>query len=153
MSGSPRFTIGLPTIGDNAFLAESFRSALANLGDEGEIVISDNASGRVEYIGDLVADGRCSAVRVVQQSSRLAMADNWNACLAAARGRYFLLLSDDDVILPGMVEQGIAILELEEEVAAVYVRVEWIDESGRVFWTSPSGPPRELGAAPALGVF
>jgi hypothetical protein len=36
------------------------------------------------------------------------MIDNWNACVAASSGRYFLLLSDDDVLEPTAVEDMLA---------------------------------------------
>lgn len=145
-------TISIPTIGDNDFLSLAFESALSQIPDDGEIIISDNASNNSNYISSFAQKDPLGRVRIIQQDTRLPMAENWNRCLYAARGKYFLLLSDDDMIVPGFCHKTMAILE-DPSVGFASCRVEWINEVGRCFWRTPSLLERETCLNVLLGVF
>jgi glycosyltransferase involved in cell wall biosynthesis len=62
-----------------------------------EVVVGDD-SGELEPVVQRVGDGR---VIYVRNQPHLGMAENWNAVLDRARGRYLGLLMDDDYYLPG----------------------------------------------------
>lgn len=145
-------TIAIPTIGDNDFVEAALQSALSELPPDGEIIISDNASSCPDRLVALAAQDPLGRVRVLRQAQRLAMADNWNCCLRAARGAHFILLSDDDVLLPGFVRATLALLQ-DPTVGAALTRIQWINEQGRVFWRTPVHPAREHCAEILLGVF
>lgn len=148
-----RVSIGIPTIGDHSFIEETLASALANLPDDGEIVLSDNASNIADRLQRFAADHPHRRITIVRQAERLAMADNWNACLHAARGTYFLLLSDDDVLKPTMLGTLTAVLDADPHAGFAYARFDWIDERGQRFWTSPPARDREHPADVIRGVF
>ena len=151
MSGI-RVSIGVPTIGDNPFVWTALASAIDNLGADRELIVSDNASPIAAELADFTR-AAIHPIKIVRQPTRIAMADNWNRCLREARGDYFLLLSDDDVLLPGMVDSLLSALESCEDHGFAYGRFQWIDESGNVFWTSPRGPRVETARDAVVGVF
>ena len=148
-----RISIGIPTIGDHPFVAETLEAALAELPADGELVLSDNASNTAAQLQAFKDAHPSRAITIVRQAQRLSMADNWNECLRHARGTFFLLLSDDDVPLPGMVATLAGLLEADPEAGLAYCRFEWIDEAGVRFWTSPKGVARESSVETVLGVF
>ncbi len=148
-----RVSIGIPTIGDHPFIAETLAAAIADLPDDGELVLSDNASGIAADLQAFRDAHPSKAITIVRQPERLSMADNWNECLRHARGTYFLLLSDDDVPLPGLIPTLTGLLEADPDAAFAYARFEWIDEAGVRFWTSPKAASRESSVDTVLGVF
>jgi glycosyltransferase involved in cell wall biosynthesis len=93
-----RFTILLPTRNGGVFLADALDSILRQAGDF-EVVVGDNANedATAEVLSLRAADQR---LRVVRSERLLSVSDNWTSCLRAARGRYMLMIGDDDLLLP-----------------------------------------------------
>jgi glycosyltransferase involved in cell wall biosynthesis len=61
-----------------------------------EIVVSDN--GSTDNTQELVRGFGTNRVNYIRQPVNIGVTKNYNACLQAARGDYFLLLHDDDLI-------------------------------------------------------
>jgi glycosyltransferase involved in cell wall biosynthesis len=143
---SSKVTIAIPTLNRAAYLRLAVESALAQTYENFEVIVSDNASddGTSEMLTLLSTDRR---LRVLKQTVRLSMVENWNACIAASSGDYFLLLSDDDLLdsnaLSEMVksfEQGIL---PAQQVGVVYCRGRAIDEDGNVTCVGAASPQVE----------
>jgi glycosyltransferase involved in cell wall biosynthesis len=100
---SPLVTIAIPTYNRaNGYLRQTLESALAQTYRNLEIVVSDNCSpDDTERVVEGYGDPR---VRYFRQQVPLSPNDNFNFCLNQARGAYFLLLHDDDVIDDDFVE-------------------------------------------------
>lgn len=137
-------TIGIPTRNRVDYLREALASACAAAGPDDQIVVSDNAStdGTPAFLAGLTD----SRVTILRQSADLGMVGNWNACLAAARGDHFLMLSDDDVLEPGAIRTLSAPLG-DRRVAFAYGRVRVIDTTGAQRTLGHAGPLRETGRA------
>jgi glycosyltransferase involved in cell wall biosynthesis len=101
--GNPLVTIGIPTYnrGDN-YLRQALESALAQSYGNIEIVVSNN--GSTDDTKAVVQSYDDSRIRYYEQVPPLIPNDNFNFCLAQARGDYFLLLHDDDKIDADFVE-------------------------------------------------
>lgn len=145
-------TIGIPTIGDNDFIFAAVASALAELPVDGEIIVSDNAGLAPETVRRLSEIDPLGRLRIVRQAERISMGDNWNCCLREARGDFFILLSDDDLLLSGFVQEACGFLS-DESFSMVVSRINWINESGKSFWVSPPVPPQEACVELLFGVF
>src|SRR5689334_22925382 len=89
-------TVAIPTRNRRALLPAAVESALAAAQPHDQVIVSDNAStdDTASYLSSL-ANAR---VTVLRQATDLGMVGNWNACLSAARGECFVLLSDDDLV-------------------------------------------------------
>lgn len=93
----PLVTIAIPTYNrSDGYLREALASARAQRYEPLEILVVDNAStdGTTAYVGSIDDD----RVRYVRNESNIGVNDNFNRCIAHARGEYFLLLHDDDRI-------------------------------------------------------
>ena len=141
MSG--KVTIAIPTLNRAAYFRLALESARAQSYSNLEIVVSDNAStdDTPTVVAEFAGDPRIKALR---QDIKLSMVENWNACVAAATGDHFLMLSDDDLLEPGAIaalvqgyEQG------DDSVGMVYCRGRVIDENGDVVNVGPVSPARE----------
>lgn len=127
----PLVTIGIPTYNriDGYFpvaLAAALDQDYPNL----EIVVCDNAStdGTEAYMNAL-DDAR---VRYVRHDQNVGANGNYNSCLEVARGDYFLLLHDDDLIAPNFVSRCVAALGGDHSLGLVRTGAKIIDEDGRV---------------------
>jgi len=109
-------TVIVPTIGRPEFIVDTLRSVLAQTYTRLQILISDNAP--TEPTASLLAKAGIEDARieVVQRTSRLDFSAHMNACIADARGTYLMILSDDDQITPGYVEEMVQVMQLRHEV-------------------------------------
>ncbi len=99
MSG-PLFSILLPSRNRAELLRHAVDSVLAQgFGEDVEIIVADNAS--VPSYGPYVASLGAIAARSVRSKVSLPVTENWNRALAAATGRYIIMLGDDDALAPG----------------------------------------------------
>src|SRR5262245_20674574 len=105
----PLVTIGIPTRNRSALLKVCVASALAQTYPNIEVVVSDNASTD-DTLATLqeFADPR---LRVVANRENVGHVGNFNRCLNEARGEYFVLLCDDNVIQPEFLEKCIRLVE------------------------------------------
>ncbi len=153
MHSLPIVTIGIPTYNRLEYLKLAVRSALAQTYSALEIVISDNNStdATKSYLQSLT-DPR---IRALIQTADHGMVGNFNACLDAARGEFFLLLSDDDVLEPEAIQR--LTLPFRGEGGQM-IGLSWspctlIDDAGEKLWVTDAGPAQETPAAMLREVF
>jgi glycosyltransferase involved in cell wall biosynthesis len=138
----PLVTIGISTYNraDN-YLANALQSAVDQTYPNLEIVVSDNCS--VDHTEELVRRFHDPRIRYFRQEHNIGANNNFNFCLQAARGEYFLLLHDDDMIDPDFVEACVEALPSTGEVGIVLTGTRVIDDEGRPGfkkWNSLTGP-------------
>jgi glycosyltransferase involved in cell wall biosynthesis len=136
-SYTPLVTLGMPTYNRAAssFL-QALDSALAQTYANLEIVISDNAS--TDGTEALVRSRPDPRVRYFRQERNIPAVDNFNYCLEQARGKYFLLLFDDDLIDPDFVTCCIAATGGDANVALIRTGIRMISGSGQVTREQPN---------------
>lgn len=149
-----KVTIGIPTLNRSRYLKLAIGSALQQTYTNIEVIVSNNASSddTTKILSEL-SDPR---VKVLHQTTTLSMVDNWNACLKAASGTYFLLLSDDDVLEPRAIMEMVTAYERASDpdtVGFVYCRGRFIDENGNIKSVGQAAPPVESAADLILSFF
>jgi len=93
----------LPTRNGGDFIGHALASMLAQAGDF-EVVVADNANtDDTESVLSRYRDD--SRLKVVRSDSVLSVTENWSRALHAARGRYLLMIGDDDMLLPNFFER------------------------------------------------
>lgn len=115
-----KFSILLPTRNRLDLLRLAIESVRAQEHADWEIVVSDNASdqdvlGYVRSLGD-------PRVRGSRNAQPVPVTDNWNAALAQSAGDYFIMLGDDDALLPGALSRLAALIERWSRPMAVYAQ-------------------------------
>jgi glycosyltransferase involved in cell wall biosynthesis len=96
-------TIGIPTYNRaDSFLKEALESALRQTYSDLEIIVADNCS--TDHTEELVKGYNDDRIRYIRHEKPLKPYENFNFCAYEAKGEYFLLLHDDDVIDPDFVE-------------------------------------------------
>ncbi|MEQ8857289.1 MAG: glycosyltransferase family 2 protein [Pseudomonadales bacterium] len=130
----PLVTIGIPTYNRaHGTLALALRSALHQTYPRIEVVVSDNCS--TDDTPQLMAGIDDPRFRYVRHQQNLGANGNFNACLDAARGDYFLLLHDDDLIDPDFVETCVAAIPENRSVGVIRSGMRIIDAAGETVQT------------------
>jgi glycosyltransferase involved in cell wall biosynthesis len=148
-------TIAIPTRNRVEYLRQAVKSALAQTYVNIEVVISDNGSedGTREYLQSL-SDER---LRVLWQVQDIGMVANWNACLAAARGEFFLLLSDDDFLESQALERLVSGFNKaganHQEIGLTYCRTAILNEAAGSSRSGMLSPMYESGQDLILNFF
>ena len=115
-----KFSVLLPTRNRLDLLKLAIESVRMQDHADWEIVVSDNASdddvlNYVQSVGD-------ARVRARRQRQLVPVTDNWNAALAQAAGDYFIMLGDDDALMPKALSRMAALIERWQRPMAIYAQ-------------------------------
>jgi len=94
---APLISIILPTRNRLGTIRKTIDRIRAQTFQDWELVISDNASeeeGKLDYLRELAA--KEPRVRLHEQSSNIGIHKNWRFCIERIRGRYYIVVTDDD---------------------------------------------------------
>jgi glycosyltransferase involved in cell wall biosynthesis len=136
---TPLVSIGIPTFNRAArYLPQSLESALGQTLADLEVIVSDNCSG--DNTEELVTAYRRGdhRLRYFRQARNIGPNANANFCLSRARGKYFLLLHDDDLIDPDFLEACLSAGRRSPDAGVIRTGTRVIDEEGRVLWERPN---------------
>lgn len=98
---APLLSVLLPTRNRLRYLREAIETVRRQDDGDWELVVSDNDSQ--EDVEGHVRGLRDARVHYVRTASFVPVTDNWNSALAHSRGRYVVMLGDDDGLMPGFV--------------------------------------------------
>ena len=152
-----KVSVGIPTYNRSEYLLRAVESVLRQSYADMEIVVSDNASpdDTVELVRQLAQP----KIVLLQQASNLGMTGNFNACLQAATGDLFLMLSDDDLLEPQALERLSAPFRGDlnstnaAEIGVVWCPARILDATARETYSTAPGPVRETGVDLVEGLF
>lgn len=146
-----KVTIGIPTRNRKEYLLRALSSSLAQTHRDIEVVVSDNASS--DDTLRCLRETRDPRLVILEQQTNIGMVGNFNACLNAATGQLFLMLSDDDLLEPTAVERlSSPFLNGLNECRGENIGITWcpcaiIDPAGETRWVTDGGPEIEDPAA------
>lgn len=133
----PLVTIGICTYNRaDSYLREALQSAVDQTYPNLEIIVSDNCS--VDHTEELVRGFQDPRIRYIRHDENIGLTNNFNSCARAARGAYFLLLCDDDLIDPDFVEACMDAAEDRTDFGLIRTGMRRIDGEGRVIKEQPN---------------
>ena len=126
---TPRLTIIVPTYNrcnSLELLLRSLADEVRPLGSEVEVYVSDNAS--TDDTSSMVEGLRTEWPELIsyRQSSNIGPDRNFSHCVRLARGRWFWIISDDDMPKRSVVSQVLSQLR-ERQPALLYLQSEWVN--------------------------
>ena len=126
-TSEPLVTIAIPTFERAELLRDCVQSALAQTYKNIEVIVSDNASP--DHTQDILREFDDTRLRVVRQEKNIGLLPNWNFCLAAAKGKYVFVVSDDDRVAPWLVERCVKVTKEQPEIPIVVALSDFQAES------------------------
>ena len=130
-TATPLVTIAIPTYNRaGSYLPQALASAVGQTYENLEIIVSDNCStdDTPEFVGRQT-DPR---IRYYRQSKPITPNENFNFCIEQARGEYFLLLLDDELVDPPFVASCIAAASNRDDVGLIRTGLRIVDANGNV---------------------
>lgn len=133
----PLVTIAIPTYNRaGSYLKQSLSSAINQTYENIEIIVSDNCStDNTEMVIKNVSDPR---IRYFRQGKNIGANNNFNFCLRQAKGDYFLLLQDDDLIDCDFIETCVKSVNYEIDKGIIRTGTRVIDSHGNVLNEVPN---------------
>ena len=127
----PLVTIAIPTYNRaNGYLGKALASTLKQTYQNIEIIVSDNCStDNTETFVKGFSDPR---IRYFKQAQNIGANNNFNFCVEQARGDYFVLLHDDDLIDHNFVDVCMNAVNDDVSIGIIRTGTRIIDQNGTV---------------------
>lgn len=136
-SDAPLITIAIPTYNRaSTYLRACLEGALQQSYPNLEILVADN--GSTDATGALVRGYDDDRVRYVRHPTNIVPNDNFNFCLREARGSYFLLLLDDELIDGDFIETCLRAAAFRTDFGLIRTGLRTIDANGNVIDERPN---------------
>jgi glycosyltransferase involved in cell wall biosynthesis len=133
----PKVTIAIPTFNRaDSYLSSAIECALAQGWSDLEIIVSDNCS--TDNTKEIVASYSDSRLRYIRQNKNIGPNNNFNFCVNAAQGSYFLLFHDDDIIDSDIISTCMEAAEGRTDVGLIRTGTRLIDGDGRLIREIPN---------------
>ena len=133
-AASSTVSVCVPTYRGAAHIAATIESVLAQTFTDFELVIVDDASP--DDTAAIVGRYSDPRIRFARNERNFGAEGNWNRCLELARGRYFKLLPQDDLLAPDCLARQVAALDAGgERLALTFCARTIVDAEGRVIMT------------------
>lgn len=129
-TGNIRISVALPSYNGERFLGEQLDSILMQLGPQDEIIISDDGStdGTIRIIQEYQNEHSC--IRFLQGPQE-GVKKNVEWALSHCSGQYIFLADQDDIWMPGKVEQVLKIFEERRANLVIHDAVVFDSDSGK----------------------
>lgn len=127
----PLVSVSIPTYNGELRIGEAIRSLQAQQYPHMEIIVSDNAStDNTEAVVRqfMTEDER---IRYFRHPENLGIPRNFEFGLQQAKGKYFIWLSDDDHLLPGVLSRYVDFLEAQPDFSMVSGAIDYL-ENGQI---------------------
>jgi glycosyltransferase involved in cell wall biosynthesis len=133
----PLVSIGIPTYNRaDGFLRQALQSAVDQTYPNVEIIVSDNCS--TDQTESLVRSFSSSRIRYHKHPQNIGAINNFNYCLEQASGHYFLMLHDDDLIDPDLIDCCMVAVNDGIDTGVIITGARLINGEGKVFYESPN---------------
>jgi glycosyltransferase involved in cell wall biosynthesis len=117
------FSIVIPTRNRAKTLKYALKTACAQDFGDFEVVVADNCSS--DDTASVARDVGDNRVRYVKAPEPLAMTNNWEFGITQAKGRYLIVLSDDDALLGDTLSRLNAIIQKENPEVIIWHRARY----------------------------
>ncbi len=124
----PAVSIIIPTYNAARWLGLAVDSALAQTFTDIEVLVFDNAS--TDTTPSLMAAYDDSRLTYVRADVNVGFAGNVTRGIAAAKGRYMMVLGADDELDPRFIARAVAALEAHPQASMLHGNAIWIDDDG-----------------------
>lgn len=122
----PLFTIGIPTRNRDVLLRKAMESVLSQAYKNYELLIVDDASTN-NKTRNLAHSFKNAKIRYLRNRKNIGPIPNFNRCLEESRGKYVMILCDDDRLYPNFLEETEKIYKKYPSLGFTYSHCNKID--------------------------
>lgn len=126
------FSVVIPAY-KSLYLSETINSILSQTFTDFEVIIVDDCSPfDIRSVVNSFDDARIHYYRNEKNFGAENVVDNWNKCLALAKGEYIICMGDDDCLLPDCLDEYHNLIQKYPGIGVLHGWTEIIDENSRV---------------------
>src|SRR4051794_10661406 len=125
-----RVTVVIPTYNRARFLPGAIGSVLVQTYGDFRLLIADNASD--DGTREVVATYDDPRIEYVRRPENLGITANHNLALQQVETPYCLIVPDDDLLFPEILERTVAVLDANPRAGMVHARFQVLDADGTV---------------------
>ncbi len=125
---TPTVSVIIPSYNHERYVRQCIQSVLDQTFQDFEIVITDDGSS--DNTVDVIKSFTDSRIRLFEHRRNKGASTAANNCILNSHGKYIAMLSSDDVWYPEKLALQVGYLDDHPGVAAVFGRVDWINENG-----------------------
>jgi len=123
MTTMPKLSICIATYNRAPYIAETLQSIVGQLSDAVELVVVDGASPDDTQAVVAPIAAAHPKMRYIRESINSGIDQDYDKAVGYARGEYCWLMSDDDLLVPGAIEQVLAQLDGTIDLVVVNSKV------------------------------
>ncbi|MPT31743.1 MAG: glycosyltransferase [Chryseobacterium sp.] len=138
-----KYSIAIPGY-KGKFLFKCIESILCQDYADFELIIVNDASP--DNLDDIVNQFNDSRIRYFKNEKNCGaenVVDNWNICLSYAQGDYFILMGDDDELMPNYLSTFDRLIKTFPDLNVYHCRSFIINDQSDIIRLTPSWPERE----------
>lgn len=140
---SMKFSIGIPAF-KAKFLKQTIDSILSQTeGDFELIIVNDASPDNIEEIVNNYSDIRLRYYSNETNFGAEHVVDNWNKCLSFAKGEFFILMGDDDILASNYLEEFIKLISRFPDLDIFHCRSLLINDKSTPFSMTQALPEYE----------
>jgi len=124
----PLISVCIPVFNGEKYVEESIGSVLRQTEMNLELIVVDNCSS--DYTVDIVTSYNDPRINLIKNTLNMGSIRNFNRCIELSRGKYFVLLPHDDIMMPTMLETFSKSLIADPQIGIAYSSYYIIDENG-----------------------
>jgi len=124
-----KVTIAIPTYNRVDLLKEAIESVLSQTYKDFELLICDNAStDNTEKMVSTFSDPR---IKYHKNKNNIGMMNNWNKCVELSRGKYLMILGDDDKLYPEFLKTSLEVHRDNPKIGFSFSHCNKVDLRGK----------------------
>ncbi len=138
-----KYSIAIPAY-KAKFLKESIESIMVQTFNDFELIIVNDASP--ENLDDIVYHFNDKIIQYFKNEKNFGainVVDNWNKCLSYAKGEYFVLMGDDDLMSPTYLEEFNNLIKRCPNLDVYHCRSRIVNEKSEIITLTESRPEKE----------
>jgi len=139
----PLITIGIPTFNRAEKLLKTLKYILLQDYYNLEVIVCDNNS--TDDTKSLVLNIQDNRINYYRNNKNIGMRNNFNECLSKASGKFFILLSDDDIPNYKLVSLLFRSISSSDKIIFAYSKVEFFKNNKSLNKYSQVAPKHERG--------
>jgi len=124
-----KVTIAIPTYNRSKFLAEAIRSVLEQTHIDFELLVVDNAS--TDRTKEVVKSFNDPRINYHRNKKNIGMMRNWNKCIELSKGKYLMILGDDDILYPNFIDVSLKVHEDNPKIGFSFTHCNKVNQEGK----------------------
>jgi glycosyltransferase involved in cell wall biosynthesis len=137
LKSKTKVTVTIPTYNRAHLLNVALKSVLEQDFPDFQVIILDNAS--TDDTESVISSYNDSRITYLSNKTNIGLFRNWNRAIEVNDSPYIVILQDDDIMLPGFIQESVVALDQHPQAAFSFTKSRFIDIDGSLLQAQDNG--------------